>query len=85
MLKSGEDRSPVSDVFGNVYDPCDLMAGLAAEAILLGDGEPLPPVDDLRQARELAMLICFSEEAIQKFVAHYDVAARDLCCLTAMS
>ena len=30
-------------------------------------------VDDLQQARELAMLICSSE-----FIAHCDVAARDL-------
>jgi hypothetical protein len=32
-----------------------------AEAILL-DGEPLPPADDLRQARGLALLLCKSEE-----------------------
>jgi hypothetical protein len=31
-----------------------------------------------RQARELAMLICTSEEAIETFIAHCDVAARDL-------
>jgi hypothetical protein len=79
MPKPGEDRTSVSDVVGNVYDQCiELMAGRAAEAMLLGDGEPVPPVDDLRQARELAMLICFSEEAIQTFIAHCDVAARDL-------
>jgi hypothetical protein len=32
----------------------------------------------LVQARELAMLICSSEEAIETFIAHCDVAARDL-------
>src|ERR1700730_4610284 len=42
------------------------------------EAEPAPPADDLRQARELAMLICTSEEAIETFVAHCDVAARDL-------
>jgi hypothetical protein len=79
MPKPGEDRNPVSDVFGNVYAQCiELMAGRAAELMLLSDGDPEPPVDDLRQARELAMLICFSEEAIQTFIAHCDVAARDL-------
>jgi hypothetical protein len=36
------------------------------------------PVDDLRQARELAMLICSSEDAVETFIAHCDVAARDL-------
>jgi hypothetical protein len=40
--------------------------------------QPASPVDDLRQARELAMLICRSEEAIETFIAHCDVAARDL-------
>jgi hypothetical protein len=76
--KAGEDRSSVSDVFGNVHAHCiELMAGRAAERMLLED-EPVTPVDDLRQARELAMLICSSEEAIETFIAHCDVAARDL-------
>jgi hypothetical protein len=79
MPKPGEDRSSVSDVFGSVYDQCvELMAGRAAERMLLSDSEPVPPVDDLRQARELAMLICTSEEAIETFIAHCDVAAWDL-------
>src|SRR3984885_7524839 len=56
----------------------ELMAGRAAERMLLSDSEPVPPVDDLRQARELAMLICTSEEAIETFIAHCDVAAWDL-------
>jgi hypothetical protein len=42
------------------------------------DDEPAAPADDLRQARELALLICFSEEAIDTFIAHCDVAARDV-------
>jgi hypothetical protein len=34
--------------------PCiELMAGLAAERMLLGDDDAQPAVDDLRQAREL--------------------------------
>jgi hypothetical protein len=78
MPKPGEDRSSVADVFGSVYDQCiELMAGRAAERMLL-EGEPVTPVDDLRQARELAMLICSSEEAIETFIAHCDVAAWDL-------
>ena len=78
MPKAGEDRSSVSDVFGSVYAKCvELMAGRAGEAMLL-DGEPVAPADDLRQARELAMLICSSEEAIETFISHCDVAARDL-------
>jgi hypothetical protein len=78
MPQPGEDRSALSDVFGNVYaQGIELMAGRAAERMLL-EGEPVTPVDDLRQARELAMLICSSEEAIETFIAHCDVAARDL-------
>jgi hypothetical protein len=42
------------------------MAGRAAEAIFL-DSEPEAPADDLRQARELALLICSSEAAIDTF------------------
>jgi hypothetical protein len=78
MPKPGEDRSSISDVFANVHAQCiELMAGRAAERMLI-EGESVKPVDDLRQARELAMLICSSEEAIETFIAHCDVAARDL-------
>jgi hypothetical protein len=78
MPKPGEDRSSISDVFANVHAQCiELMAGRAAERMLM-EGESVKPVDDLRQARELAMLICSSEEAIETFIAHCDVAARDL-------
>jgi hypothetical protein len=78
MPKAGEDRSSVSDVFGNVHAQClQLLAGRAAERMLL-EGEPAAPTDDLRQARELAMLICTSEEAIETFIAHCDIAAHDL-------
>jgi hypothetical protein len=60
MPKAGEDRSALSDVFGNVYaQGIELMAGRAAERMLL-EGKPVTPVDDLRQARELFMLICSS-------------------------
>jgi hypothetical protein len=78
MPKAGEDRPAVADVFGNVYAHCiELMAGRTAEAMLL-QGEQSPPADDLRQARELSMLVCSSEEAIESFIAHCEVAARDL-------
>lgn len=45
---------------------------------MLLDSEPAIPADDLRQARELAMLICSSEEAIDTFSAHCEVTALDL-------
>ncbi len=37
-----------------------------------------PRCRDLRQTRELASLICASDEAVDTFIAHCDVAARDL-------
>lgn len=78
MPQAGEDRRAVGDVFANVYAKCiEFLAGRAAERMVL-DGEPAVPADDLRQARELALLICKSEEAIETFLAHCDVAARDL-------
>jgi hypothetical protein len=78
MPGAGEDHSAVADIFGNAYTQViELMAGRAAERMLL-DGEAAPPVDDLRQARELALLFCKSEQAIETFIAHCDVAARDL-------
>lgn len=78
MPQAGEDRQPVADVFSSVHTKCiEFLAGRAAERMLL-DGEPAVPADDLRQARELALLICISEEAIETFLAHCGVAARDL-------
>jgi hypothetical protein len=78
MPNAGEDHSSFSDIFGNTYTQViELMAGRAAERMLL-DGEPTPPADDLRQARELALLFCKSEEATESFISHCDVAARDL-------
>lgn len=74
MPTPGEDASSVSDVFSNVYGHCiELMAGWAAERMLLGDDDAPPAGDDLRQARELALLICRSEQAIETFISHCDV------------
>jgi hypothetical protein len=78
MPQAGEDRRPVADVFANVYTKCiEFLAGRAAERMLL-DGEPVVLADDLRQARELALLICSSEEVIDTFIAYCEVAAHDL-------
>ena len=57
----------------------ELMAGPAAEPMLLGDDDAPPArAHALRQVRELALLICRSEQAIETFIARCDVAARDL-------
>jgi hypothetical protein len=42
------------------------------------EDERCEPIDDLRQARELALLICSRDEAIETFLAHCDAVARDL-------
>ncbi|WP_164940890.1 hypothetical protein [Bradyrhizobium zhanjiangense] len=79
MPKPGEDIGSVSDVFASVYGHCiELAAGRAAERMLLGDDDSQSAVDDLRQARELALLFCKSEDAVESFIAHCDIAARDL-------
>ena len=56
------------------------MAGRAAERMLM-EGESVKPVDDLRQARELAMLICTSEEALETFIARCMLRRAICCCL----
>ncbi|WP_164940636.1 hypothetical protein [Bradyrhizobium zhanjiangense] len=79
MPKPGEDIGSVSDVFASVYGHCiELAPGRAAERMLLGDDDSQSAVDDLRQARELALLFCKSEDAVESFIAHCDIAARDL-------
>ncbi|MGV7216430.1 hypothetical protein [Bradyrhizobium sp. UFLA05-112] len=56
----------------------ELAAGRAAERMLLGHDDTGSGVDDQRQARELALLICKSEEAIAAFLKYCDIAANDL-------
>jgi hypothetical protein len=46
--------------------------------MLLDDDDTRSATDDRRQARELALLFCKSEDAIESFIAHCDFAARDL-------
>ncbi|MDH2348622.1 MULTISPECIES: hypothetical protein [unclassified Bradyrhizobium] len=70
--------TPFARIFANVYAKrIEFLAGRAAERMLL-DGEPAVPADDLRQARELALPICKSEQAIESFLAHCDIVAHDL-------
>jgi hypothetical protein len=45
--------------------------------MLLG-GEPAVPADDLRHARELAILICSSEEAIETLM-RTAMSSRAIC------
>ena len=76
--RTGRGSPSVRRYLGHVRDQCiEFLSGRAAERMLL-DGEPAVPADDLRQAGELASLICSSEEAVETFIAHCDIAARDL-------
>jgi hypothetical protein len=79
-----QSRSPriMSNRRASSCDPApriwDFAPRRAAERMLLDDDDNRSAVDDLRQSRELALLICRSEEAIGTFIAHCDIAARDL-------
>jgi hypothetical protein len=76
MPELGEDRRIVSDIFDHVRDQCiEFVAGRDAQRILL-DGEPVRPMISGRRANSLS--ICSSDEAVKTFIAHCDVAARDL-------
>jgi len=53
--------------------------------MLLGDGDSRSAVDDLRQARELALLICKSEDAITAFLSTAISLHATCCCRAAIS
>ena len=80
MPKPGDDVRLVSDVFANVYSHCiELAAGRAAERMMLGgDANSSSAADDVRQMRELTLLMYKSEHALETFISHCDAAARDL-------
>jgi hypothetical protein len=78
MPQAGEQSTSVADLFAASYaHSIELMAGCAAEAMVLGE-QGMGGADDLRQARELAMLFCKSEQAAESFVQHCKIAARDV-------
>jgi hypothetical protein len=78
MPREGEDRRAKADVFQSVLDAVtELMAAEVAEKMLL-DGEPTSSGDDRRQARELALLICKTPLAIDRFILLCEQQAYDL-------
>jgi hypothetical protein len=77
MPTEGEDRSSKSDVYQAVLDACtQLMAGEAAEELLLGEGTYA--ADDRRQASELAQLICRTPAAAAAFIVFCKQQAADI-------
>ncbi|AMN40180.1 hypothetical protein [Rhodoplanes sp. Z2-YC6860] len=78
MPSPGEDRDECNDIYSSCYHQViELMAGAAGERLLL-EGEPPGAADDIRQARELALLFCKSDAAVESFIAHCAIAAHDL-------
>jgi hypothetical protein len=79
MPLAGEDRSATADIVQSTLDACtELMAGEVAEKMLLGDATLAS--DDRRQAHELALLICKSPQAVEKFISLCEQQAHDLLC-----
>lgn len=77
MPQDGEDRSAKADVFQSVFDATtQLMGGEAAEELLVGNANVA--LDDRRQAKELAALICKTPQAIDAFIVFCLQHARDL-------
>jgi hypothetical protein len=66
----GEPRNDIVDMVAHVHHRViELMAGTAAEALLLADDPPWDALSDLRQARALASLVCTSEQSIEALIS----------------
>jgi hypothetical protein len=69
MPGPGESRANAADIFAHVHVRIvDLMAGTAAEALLHPSCPPWVAHSDIRQARQLASIICTSEAAIDAYL-----------------
>jgi hypothetical protein len=78
MPRAGEDHAPAADVVSQVTNQIiQCMGGRAAEKLVLR-GRPLPALDDYRQARELAAIICTSSKSIERFLKYCEQQAQDL-------
>jgi hypothetical protein len=68
MPCAGESRAEVADIFLHVHTRVvEFVAGSVAEALFL-PGDPWNAVDDRRQERALASLVCSSAESVEAFV-----------------
>ena len=77
------NTTPLLDVLRNQLGLMGTRYGCGLEqcgsCIVLLDGEPVSPADDLRQARELALLFCKSEQAIETFIEHTAMLPPVIC------
>src|SRR5947209_504089 len=78
MPRPGEDHLPAASVTQEIMEQVvEYMGGRAAEQLVLR-GRPSPALDDFRQARELAAIICISPKSIDRFVRFAEQQAEDL-------
>jgi hypothetical protein len=78
MPGPGESRAAVTAIFSHVHTRVvELVAGSVAEALFL-PGEPWDAVDDRRQERAYAALVCSSPESIEAFIEFCMVEAAAL-------
>lgn len=78
MPRAGEDHFSAAEVTAQVMNQVvQFMAGLAAEKLVLR-GRPSPSMDDDRQARELAAIICASPKSIDRLLTFCEQQAEDL-------
>jgi hypothetical protein len=78
MPRPGEDHRPAANVTHEVMEQViEYMGGRAAEKLVLR-GRPSPAVDDYRQARELAAIVCASPKSIDRFLKFCEQQAEDL-------
>src|SRR5437868_12103282 len=78
MPGEGVDHTPAANVHLEIVEQVtEFMGGRAAEKLVLR-GRPSPALDDYRQARELAAIICKSEKSIERLVRYCEQRAEDL-------
>jgi hypothetical protein len=78
MPRTGEDHAPAADVALQVTNQViQFCAGSGAEKLMLR-GKPPAALDDYRQARELAAIICTSPKSIERFLKFCEQQAEDL-------
>jgi ATP-dependent Zn protease len=78
MPGEGVDHTPAANATLEIMEQVvEYMGGRAAESLVLR-GRLSPAVDDFRQARELAAIICTSPKSIDRFLKFCEQQAKDL-------
>jgi hypothetical protein len=83
MPAIGESRAGVADIFLHVHNQViELVAGVEGERLFC-EGQPQQAIDDDRQARAYAGLVCTGPDAVEAFVAFCRVEAASLLTASA--